>query len=57
MKFGQGMHNSMMNNRGKFQLNQVYGFQENDYHHLHPIRIFLKICDVGSFNFLWGDAI
>ena len=28
MKFGQGMHNSMMNNRGKFQLNPVHGFQE-----------------------------
>ena len=51
------MYNIMNNNRGKFQLNQVYGFRENDYHHLQPIRIFLKIRDVGSSNFWWGDEI
>ena len=44
MKFGNRMHNIMKNNRGKFQLNPVHGFQENDHHHLQPMRIFLKIC-------------
>ena len=57
MKFVQEMHSNMLNNRGKFQLNQVYGFRENDYHHLQPIRIFLEIRDVGSYNFWWGDAL
>ena len=57
MKFVQEMHSSMMNNRGKFQLNQVYGFRENHYHHLRPIRIFIEIRDVGSYNFWWGDAL
>ena len=51
MKFGKGMHNNVMNSRGKFQLKQVHGFRENDHHHLQPIIIFLKIRDVGSSNF------
>ena len=57
MKFVQEMHSNMLNNRGKFQLNQVYVFQENDYHHLQPIRIFLEIRDVGLSNFWHGDAL
>ena len=57
MKFGQRMHNIMKNKRGKFQLNLVHGFEENDHHHLQPIRIFLKIRDVGLSNFWCGDAL
>ena len=57
MKFTQGMHNIMKNNRGKFQLNPVHGFRENDHHHLQPIRIFLEICDMGLSNFWCGDAL
>ena len=54
MKFGQGMHNIMKNNRGTFQLNSVHGFRENDHHHLQPIHIFLEIRDVGlSKFFVW----
>ena len=51
MKFRQGMHNIIKNNHGNVQLNLVHGFWENDYHHLQPIRIFLKIRDVGSSKF------
>ena len=57
MKFGQGMYDSMMNNHGKFQPNPVHIFQENEHHHLQPIRIFLKIRDVGLSNFWWGNAL
>ena len=57
MKFVHGIHNSMMNNYGKFQLNPVHGFQENDHHHLQPIHIFIKIRDVGLSNFLCGDTL
>ena len=57
MKFGQGMHNNMMNNRGKFQLNLVQGSRENDHHHLQLIHIFLEIRDVGLSNFWHGDAL
>ena len=46
-----------MNKRGKFQLNPVHGFQENDHHHLQPICIFLEIRDVGFSNFWCGDEL
>ena len=57
MKSGKGMHNIMKNNRGKFQLNSVHDFRENDHHHLHPIHIFIEIRDVGLSNFWRGDAL
>ena len=57
LKFGQEMHNIMNNNLGKFQLNPVHGFQENDHHHLPPIRIFLEIRDVSLSNFWCGYEI
>ena len=52
MKFGQGMHNSMMNNRGKFQLNLVHGFQENDHHHLQLFCLYIEIRASDEFE-LW----
>ena len=47
----------MKNNRGKFQLNPVHGFRENGHNHLYPIRICLKIRDVGLSKFWCGDAL
>ena len=57
MKFGGKKHHGKKNKLGKFQLNPVHSFRENDHHHLHPICIFLKIHDVGFYNFWCGDAL
>ena len=51
------MNNIRMNKHGKFQLNQVHGFQENDHHHLQPIHIFIEIRYVGLSNFWCGDEL
>ena len=51
------MNNIRMNKRGKFQLNPVHGFQENDHHPLQPIYIVLEIRDVGFSNFWCGDEL
>ena len=57
MKFLGKKNHGKKNKHGKFQLNPVHGFRENDHHHLQPIHIFLKICDVGLSNFWCGDEL
>ena len=57
MKFWEKKHHGRKNKHGKFQLNLVHGFQENDHHHLQPIYIFLEIRDVGFSKFCCGDAL
>ena len=47
----------MKDKYGKFQLNPVHGFRENDHHHLQPICIFLEIRDVDFSEFWCGDAL
>jgi hypothetical protein len=55
--FGQKVHNIMMNKPSKFHPNPMHGFRENGHHHLQPICLFLKICDVGISDFWCGEAL
>ena len=57
MKVGGIKHHGKNKKCGKFHLNPMHGFQENDHHHLQPICIFLEIHDVGLSNFWCEDAL
>ena len=57
MKIGGKKHHGKINKRGKFQLNLVHGFLENNHHHLQPIYIFLEIRDVGFSDVWCGDEL
>ena len=57
MVFGQEVHNTKMNRPDNFNPNPMYSFLENGHNHLQPICIFLKIRDVGFFDFWCVGAL